>query len=93
MHLYRAIAGIALFATCAVAGMYDQPYAIVEAGDKNAAREEFTPAITKVDGKSTRNVRKTDPIEPGKHRITIRFETGRVTQSPEEVAREMEMNL
>jgi hypothetical protein len=30
-------------------------------------REEFVPAISQIDGKSTRNTRRSDPIEPGKH--------------------------
>jgi hypothetical protein len=80
-------------ATGAIAGPYDQPYAIVEAGDRSEVRQEFPPAITRVDGKSTRNPRRTDPIEPGKHRITVRFETARVNQSPDEVSRELEMDL
>jgi hypothetical protein len=90
----RAMAVCAAFlATAAVAGRYDKPYAIIEAGDPNAAREEFRPAITQVDGKSTRDARRTDPIEPGKHRVTVRFETARVTQSQKETAREVEMDL
>ena len=94
MTLHRAAAGcLALFALAAVAGPYDQPYALVEAGDPNATREEFRPAITQVDGKSTRNTRKSDPIEPGKHRITVRFETARVQQSPADVVRDVEMDL
>jgi len=77
----------------AIAGPFDQPYAIVEAGDRSEVRQEFPPAITQVDGKSTRNTRRTDPIEPGKHRITVRFETARVNQSPDEIARVLEMDL
>ena len=80
-------------ATTVAAGPYDSPYALVEAGDGNAAREEFAPAITRVDGESTRDTRRTDPIPPGKHRITIRFETARVVQSPKEVSRELELDL
>jgi len=93
MTCRRVFACAAFLATGAVAGPYDQPYAIVEAGDRNAAREEFKPAISQVDGKSTRDVRKSDPITPGKHRITIRFETARTTQASGEVARELEMDL
>jgi hypothetical protein len=93
MNSRRVIACLAFVATSAIAGMYDQPYALVEAGDPNQARDEFRPAITKLDGKSMRNPRKSDPIEPGKHRITVRFETARVTQSPAEAMRELEMDL
>ena len=62
-------------------------------GSEMCIRDRFVPAISQVDGKSTRNVRKTDPIAPGKHRITVRFETARATQSPAEVSREVEMDL
>ena len=84
---------VALAAAGALAGPYDQPYAIVEGADKSATREEFPAAITKIDGQSTRNPRKSDPIPPGKHRVTIRFETGRVAQGPAETTRELEMDL
>ena len=92
---YRRAAGcgFALAAATALAGPYDSPYALVEAGDPNAARNEFRPAITRVDGESTRDPRKSEPIPPGKHRVTIRFETARVTQSPADTTRELDMDL
>ena len=40
-------------------------------------------AITGVDGKGIRNPRKTDPIPPGMHQITVRFESTRFNFSPE----------
>ena len=86
-------AAAAALATGAFAGMYDQPYAIVETGDRSDVREEFPAAITRIDGKSTRNPRRSDPIEPGKRIVTVRFETSRVSQSPAEVARDVEMEL
>jgi hypothetical protein len=92
-HAAALVALSALVVPASMAGEYDQPYAIVEAGDRSQAREEFPPAITQIDGKSTRNPRRSDPIAPGKHRITVRFETGRVTQSPDEVSREIELDL
>lgn len=61
----------------AFAGMYDQPYAIVESGDVSELRKEARLAISKVDGRSTRNPRKSDPIAPGKHSITLHFESAR----------------
>lgn len=61
----------------AFAGMYDQPYAIVESGDASEVRKEARIAISKVDGKTTRNPRKSDPIAPGKHVITLNFESAR----------------
>jgi hypothetical protein len=84
---------LAFAALAAVAGPYDKPYALVEAADRSSTREEFPPAISKVDGKSTRNPRKSDPIEPGKHRITVRFETARVAQNAAETTRELELDL
>ena len=84
---------LAFLALAAYAGPYDKPYALVEAADRSSTREEFPPAISKVDGKSTRNPRKSDPIEPGKHRITVRFETARVAQSAAETTRELELDL
>ena len=93
MNPYRAIAGVALLSASAFAGMYDQPYALVERQDRSQVQEEFPVAVTKIDGKSTRNPRKSDPIPPGKHLVTIRFETARVAQSPAEQTRELEMTL
>jgi hypothetical protein len=61
----------------AFAGMYDQPYAIVESGTASEVRKEARVAISRVDGKSTRNPRRSDPIEPGKHLITLHFESAR----------------
>jgi hypothetical protein len=90
---YRTLAGVALVSLTAFAGPYDQPYALVERADPSSIREEFPAAITQIDGKSTRNTRKSDPIEPGKHKVTIRFETGRVAQAPGEESRELDMDL
>jgi len=83
----------AFAAAGALAGPYSQPYALVEGMDKSAVKEEMPAAITQIDGKSTRNVRKSDPIEPGKHTITVRFTTGRVAQAPAEESRELQMDL
>lgn len=81
----------AVAATLAVAGPYDQPWAMVEPGANSEVRKESRLAITKVDGESTRNPRKPDPIAPGKHVITVHFETGRnVTKEP---YRDIQMDL
>src|SRR5918993_4357532 len=61
----------------AFAGMYDQPYAIVESGAASELRKEARVAITQVDGKTTRNRRRSDPITPGKHLINLHFESAR----------------
>ena len=88
-----ALAGLALAATSSLAGPYDQPYSIVEAADRSAAREEFPVAITQVDGASTKSPRTSDAIAPGKHKVTVRFQTGRVAQSPAEESRELDLDL
>ena len=88
-----ACALAALAAAPAMGGPYDQPYALVEGADRSATREEFPAAITRIDGQSTRNPRKSDPVAPGKHRVTVRFETGRVAQGPDEATRELDMDL
>lgn len=80
-----------LVATAAQAGMYDQPYAIVEMGGASEARKEARLAITSVDGASTRNPRQTDPIPPGKHRIALHFESARVNFRPSH--QEIELDL
>ena len=85
----------AAFATLAIpaafAGMYDQPYAIVESGDASETRKEARVAINKVDGKSPRNPRKSDPIAPGKHVITLHFESARGIFRPESLDVELDL--
>jgi len=94
MRLLLLAAAAALPAADAVAAMqYKEPWALVEAADRSQVREEFSPAITQIDGRSTRNPRRSDPIAPGKHVVTVRFETGRVAQAPSEVSREVELEL
>ena len=87
------LCAIALAATGAAAGMYDKPWSIVEAAQASATREEKPPAITQIDGKSTRGTYRPDPVEPGKHTIRIRFETGRFQQSKDEEQRDLVMDL
>jgi len=72
-----------LVATTAVAGLYDQPYALIERGDASETRKEARVAITKVDGRSTRDPRRSDPLAPGKHVITLHYETARGDFRPE----------
>jgi hypothetical protein len=79
--------------TAAVAGVYDQPWSAVEPGDRSEVRKEFPAAITQIDGQSVRDPRRPDAIAPGKHSITIRFETARVNQSESEATRVVEMDL
>jgi hypothetical protein len=84
---------LAFVAARALAGTYDQPYAMVEPGDRSDVRKEFRPVITKVDGKSPGTSRKFDALPPGKHEITIRFETARVPQSNAAATRTLEIDL
>ncbi len=80
-----------LAAATALAGPYDQPYALVERGDPSEVRKEATVAITKIDGASTRNPRKSDPIPPGRHTLTLHFESARGAFRPE--YRDVELDL
>jgi len=57
----------AIVVSAAFGGMYDQPYALVERGMTSDARKEVTLAITSVDGQTVRDLRRTDPLTPGKH--------------------------
>jgi hypothetical protein len=94
MNRPLTLACLALFATAAAAAdMYDSPYGRAETGDRSEVRQEFPLSITQVDGTSTRNPRKTDPIAPGKHKITVRFETARVAQSAAETTRDLDIDV
>jgi hypothetical protein len=88
-----AFAGLVLAASGVFAAGFDKPYAIVEKGDASETRREDGAAITQVDGVSTRDSRRTDPIEPGKHKLTIRYDTARVTLSPEKARKEVDLDL
>ena len=88
-----AAALCALGAWGAFGEQYDRPYALIEPADRSPTREEFPPAITQIDGESTRNPRKPDPVAPGKHRVTVRFETARATQAPQDATRDLDMEL
>lgn len=78
-------------ATAALAGPYDQPWAIVESGDQSDVKKDAKVAISKVDGKTTRNVRRSDPIAPGKHVITVNYESAHTVITDR--SRDVEMNL
>ena len=65
------------------AGMYDQPWAIVERGDTSDVRKESRLALNKIDGRSPRDPRRSEPLSPGKHVITVHFESARGVFSPE----------
>lgn len=73
------------------AGMYDAPYAIVERGDNSDVRKEAQLGIVKIDGQSTRNPRRTDPIPPGKHIIGVHFSSARGVFRPEYLDIELDL--
>jgi hypothetical protein len=90
----RRLPALLLFVSAsAFAGVYDQPWSVVEPADASTVRKEFPAAITQIDGQSTRDTRRPEAVAPGKHRITIRFETSRVNQSEAETTRQVEMDL
>lgn len=63
----------------AVAGPYDQAYGVIESGDRSQTRKQETVAISRIDGQSTRNPRRPDPVAPGKHSVEISFTSARAT--------------
>lgn len=93
MSTCRAALLLAFVATGALAGPYDQPYAMVEAADRSEVRKEYPPAITKIDGRSPISPRRSEALAPGKHEITIRYETARTPQSSAKSTRTIEMDL
>jgi hypothetical protein len=85
------LAAPAFAALAAVAGLYDQPWSSVESGDNSETRKEATVGITQIDGKSTRNARRPDAVAPGKHQVTVRFDTGRGVVSDNERVLDMDL--
>jgi len=78
-------------ALSATAGPYDRPYAIVESGAAAEARNEGRVTIRKIDGASTRDPRRSDPVEPGKRSVTVGFQSSRGMFRPQSV--DLELNL
>lgn len=77
---------LAIFAMpAALAGMYDQPYAIVESGSPSETRKELLLVISRVDGQSLRNMRKSDPLAPGKHIITVQISKSRFNEQTRDI--------
>ncbi len=90
MHALLVLVAVAA-ATAQAAGMYDKPYALVEPGFASDVRKEARVAVTRIDGASTRSTRDSDPIPPGKHTITLRFETEKGRFRPE--SRDIQLDL
>jgi hypothetical protein len=82
---------LALAATTAVAGPYDQPWSLVERGDNSETRKESQVAITKIDGVSMRDPRNPEPVAPGKHTVTINFTSAAGKFHPETVDLPMDL--
>lgn len=59
------------------AGPYDQPYGIIESGDRSQTRNQEPVAISKIDGTSTRNPRRPDPVAPGRRSVEVSFSSAR----------------
>lgn len=78
LRLLRRLAVFAVLpASAALAGPYDQPYGSIESGDRSQTRNQETVAISRIDGQSTRNPRRPDPVSPGKHSVEISFSSAR----------------
>jgi hypothetical protein len=58
-------------------GQFSQPWGVIESGDRSATRNEEPVAITRIDGRSTRNTRRPDPVEPGKRVVQVTFTSAR----------------
>ena len=71
MRTAPLLAAAIVVAMPALAGPYDQPYALVESGWRSAVRKELPVSISRVDGESTLDRRRSAPITPGEHRIDV----------------------
>ena len=67
----------AMIAASAWAGLFDQPYALVESGDRKPAQQEDVIGLSRIDGKSPRNPRRSDPLPPGRHSIQVHYSSAR----------------
>ena len=76
VHLVPALAA-ALLCGAAWAGPYDQPYGLIESGDRSQTRKHEPVAISRIDGESPRNPRRPDPVAPGRHSVQISFTSAR----------------
>lgn len=94
MAMQRILFASAMLAsTCAIAaGPYEGPYALIQTGDPSEVRREFRPAITEIDGISSQRTARDNPVEPGKHKVKVRFQTGRAVQSLADEERVIEID-
>ena len=79
--MIRSLTALALMAGLlpglAAAGPYDQPYGLIESGDRSQTRNQERVAIARIDGKSPRDPRRPEPLAPGKHLVEISFTSAR----------------
>ncbi|MCU0938179.1 MAG: hypothetical protein MUC86_03360 [Burkholderiaceae bacterium] len=78
-HAARGLLPLALIlgAGVATAGQYDQPYGLIESGDRSQTRKQEPVAISRIDGESPRNPRRPDPVAPGKRSVQVSFSSAR----------------
>jgi hypothetical protein len=86
------IASFGLVATAALAGAYDQPWAVIESGKKSDTKLEHPIAITKVDGADVKTRTKTGAIAPGAHTVTFYFHKASSGKAGVDT-RDLQMNL
>jgi len=82
---------LSMLSLSAGADAYDQPYAQVASGYRSLVRKEMPVAIASVDGIATRNLYRTDPLAPGRHRVQVYFAAGRPTTA--KAFREVEIDM
>jgi hypothetical protein len=73
-----AAVGWVLMQPAMAAGMFDQPYGRIETGDRSSVRQQEPVAINRIDGVTTNNPRRPDPVAPGKRSVEIVFAGARV---------------
>jgi hypothetical protein len=73
-----AAVGLVLAQPAWAAGMFDEPYGRIESGDRSVNRRQEPVAINRIDGVTTRNTRRPDPVAPGKRAVEISFASARV---------------
>jgi len=50
---------------------FSEPYALIESGRASTPHRQVPVAVTRIDGRSTRNTMRSDPIPPGRRQVTL----------------------
>lgn len=50
---------------------FDQPWALIEPGQASTPHRQVPVGVTRIDGQSTRNAMRSDPIPPGRRQVTV----------------------